>query len=148
MFFELHDKLPPYSHYEFIREIFLAWIDPDKYWPEPTSKRSPPVKDSTSTKSRACKKLKFKRKKNAPLTENTIDPYNGSLRCRLNTKLNHLPKAPDKKEGSCAFHYFKNKSKHRKQLMKCPICQFILCLECYKTFHVTPDLMCLKDNND
>ena len=41
MFFELHDKSPPYSHYEFIREIFLAWIDPDKYWPEPTPKRHP-----------------------------------------------------------------------------------------------------------
>ena len=79
MFFELHDKSPPYSHYEFIRDIYLAWIDPDKYWQEPTSNRPPSVQDSTSTKSRAYKKLKFKRKKNASLTDKTLDPYNGSL---------------------------------------------------------------------
>ena len=148
MFFELHDKSPPYIHYEFIREIFLPWIDPDKYWPEPTSKRSPSVQDYKNTKSRSCKKLKFKRKKNASLTDKTLNPYIESFRCRLNTKLNHLPEAPDTKEGSCAFHYFKNNSKHCKQLMKFSVCQVILCLECYKTFHVTPDLMCLKENND
>ena len=81
MFFELHYKSPPYSHYEFIRDICLAWIDPDKYWPETTSNISPPVQDSTSIKSRDCKKLKFKRKKNSSLTDKTLDPYNVSLRC-------------------------------------------------------------------
>ena len=81
MFFELHDKSPPYGHYEFIRDICLAWIEPEKYWPEPTSKRYPSVQDSKSTKSRACKKLKFKRKKNSSLTDKTLDPYNVSLRC-------------------------------------------------------------------
>ena len=81
MFSELHDKSPPYGHYEFIRDIFLAWIDPEKYWTEPTSKRSPSVQDYKSTKSRAYKKLKFKHKKNSSLTDNTLDPYNVSLRC-------------------------------------------------------------------
>ena len=81
MLFELHDKSPPYSHYEFIRDICLAWIYPEKYWPEPTSKRSPSVQDSKSTNSRACKKLKFKRKKNSSLTDKTLDQYNVSLRC-------------------------------------------------------------------
>ena len=128
MFFELHNKSPPYSHYKFIREICLYWIEPEKYCPEPTSKRSTSVQDYTSTKSRAFKKLKFMRKKNASLTDKTLDPYNGSLCCRLNTKLNHLPEAPDTKEGSCAYHYFKNKSKHRKHFMKCPVCQVILFL--------------------
>ena len=74
MSFELHDKSPPYIHYKFIREICLSWIDPDKYWPEPTSKIYPSVQDSTSTKSRACKKIKFKRKKNASLTDKALDP--------------------------------------------------------------------------
>ena len=97
MFFEIHDKSPPYSHYDFIRDICLAWIDPEKYWPEPTSKSAPSVQDSKSTKSRACKKLKFKRKKNSSLTDKTLDPYIGSLCCRLNTKLNHLPESPDTK---------------------------------------------------
>ena len=50
MFFELHDKSPPYIHYKLIRDIFLAWIDPENYCPEPTSNRSPLVQDSTSTK--------------------------------------------------------------------------------------------------
>ena len=59
MFFKLHDKSPPYSHYEFIREIFLAWIDPGNYWLEPTSKRYPSVQDSKITKSRVCNKLNF-----------------------------------------------------------------------------------------
>ena len=81
MFFELHDKFPPYGHYKFIRDICLAWIEPEKYWPEPTSKRYPSVQYSKSTKSKACKKLKFKCKKNAYLTDKTLDPYNVSLRC-------------------------------------------------------------------
>ena len=81
MFFELHDKSLPYGHYEFIRDICLAWIDPEKYWLEPTSKRSPSVQDSKSTKSRACKNIKFKRKKKSSLTDKTLDPYNVSLRC-------------------------------------------------------------------
>ena len=62
MLFELHDKSPPYSHYNFIREICLAWIDPDKYRPEQTSNIYTSVQDSTSTKSRARKKLSFKHK--------------------------------------------------------------------------------------
>ena len=144
MFFELHDKSPPYSHYKFIRDICLAWIEPEKYCPEPTSKIYPSVQYSTSTKSISFKKLKSKRKKNASLTDKTLDPYNGSLCCQLNTKINHLPEASDTKEGSCTFHYFKNRSKHCKQLMKCPVRQVILCLECYKTFRITPDHMCLK----
>ena len=52
-YIKLHDKLPPYSHYEFIREICLAWIDSDNYCQDPTSKRYPSVKYSTITKSRA-----------------------------------------------------------------------------------------------
>ena len=97
MFFELHDKSPPYSHYEFIIDICLDWIDLENYCLEPTSKRSPSVKDYTITKSRACKKIKFKRKKNESLTDKTLDPYNESLLFRLNTKLNNLTEAPDTK---------------------------------------------------
>ena len=74
MLFELHNKSPPYIHCDFIREICLAWIDPENYWSEPTSKISPSVQDSISTKSRACKKIKFKRKKNASLTDKALDP--------------------------------------------------------------------------
>ena len=144
MFFELHNKSTPYSHYEFIGCICLDRMDPEKYWPEPTSKISPSVQDFTSTKSRACKNLKFKRKKNASLKDKTLDPYNGSLHFQLNTKLNHLPKAPDTKEGKFSSHYFDTKSNNRKQLMKFPVCQVILCLE---SFYVTTDIMCLKDNN-
>ena len=118
MFFELHDKSPPYSHYDFIIDICLAWIDPDKYWPEPMSRRYTSVQYSTSNKSRSCKKLNFKPKKNSSLTDKTLNPYIGSLCCRLNTKLHHLNEAPDTKEGRCSFHYFKNKSKHCKQLIK------------------------------
>ena len=81
MLFELHDKSPPYSHYKFIRYVCLDWIDPEKYCPEPTPKRSPAVKYSTSTKSIACNNLKFKPKKKASLTDKTLDPYNGSLCC-------------------------------------------------------------------
>ena len=98
----------------------IAWIDPNKYWPEPTSKRSPSGQDSTSTKSRACKKLKFKRKKNVSLIDKNLDLYNRYLRWRLNKKLNHLPEAPDTKEGSCAFHYFNNKFKHCKHFYEVP----------------------------
>ena len=35
-FFQIHDRKPPLNHYEYIRAISLAWLDPSKYW---TSKR-------------------------------------------------------------------------------------------------------------
>ena len=143
MFYAMHHRKPPFNHYEFIKSIALAWIDPDTYWPQKSGKRDNDA--SSSSSSRMSKRSKPSPKRNATFTDRSLDPYTGSLRCRMDTRLNHLPEENDKDEGSCQMHYWKDKSKYRKQLLKCAACQVTLCVKCYKTFHDTADLMNLKE---
>ena len=147
-FYQLHLRKPPWNHYEFIRAVTLAWIDPKLYWPVKSKKRasSSSVCDtSTTSSSRTSKKSKKIRKRNATLSDLSLDPYSGTLRCRLGSRLTRLPEEEENGETSCQMHYWINKSKYRKQLVKCAACQVTLCLKCYKIFHDRPDLMSLKE---
>ena len=90
------------------------------------------------------KKQNDKDKKNAHLTEKTVDPYIGQLRCRLDPSLNHLPTLNDKPESNCQLHYLLVKKIYRAQLMKCNTCNVLLCIHCYKRFHELPNLKRIK----
>ena len=147
-FYQLHLRKPPWNHYKFIRSVNLAWIDSKLYWPVKSKKcvsSSSVCETVTTSSSRTSKKSKTIWKRNATLSDLSLDPYSGSLRCRLDLQLTHLPEEEVKGETSFQMHYWMNKSKYRKQLMKCATCQVTLCLKCYKIFHDRPDLMSLKD---
>ena len=146
-FWKLHLRKPPYNHYEFIKCITLAWLDPVLYWPVTSKKRvsSSSICTTATASSRTSKKSKPNRKRNSTLSDLSLDPYCGAVRCRLDTRLNHLPEEEERGEAQCQMHYWKNKSKYRKQLMKCATCQVTLCLKCYKIFHDRPDLTPLKE---
>ena len=133
--------------YEFIKCITLAWLDPVLYWPVTSKKRvsSSSICTTATASSRTSKKSKPNRKRNSTLSDLSLDPYCGAVRCRLDTRLNHLPEEEERGEAQCQMHYWKNKSKYRKQLMKCATCQVTLCLKCYKIFHDRPDLTSLKE---
>ena len=146
--YQLHLRKPPWNHYKFIRAVTLAWIDPKPYWPVQSNKRasSSSVCDTATTSSpRKSKKSKTIRKRNATLSDLSLDPYSGSLRCCLDSRLTRLTEEDEKGETSCQMQYWMDKSNYQKQLMKFDAFQVTLCLKCYKIFHDRPDLMSLKE---
>ena len=147
-FHELHER-KHLSHYKFIKQVALAWINPSEYWSslkqgikQSTSQVSADA--STTTSMTTCTSVAstiisprktYLNQKNSAFTEKTLDPYNGALQCRLDHQLNHLPIKNDKPENNCQLHYWSDKTKVQAQLMKCMTCNVTLCLSCYKPFH-------------
>ena len=152
MFFKMHDRVPPLNHYEYIRAIALAWLEPERYWPRKTN----PRKNATTTSSNSGSSISVisrlrpsgrvsKVAKNITFTDRTLDPYMGALRCRLDTHLSHLPEFSNNKVSNCQLCYWKSKSRVRGHVMKCSSCQIHLCLECYKPFHEQVNLQTVKE---
>ena len=158
-YYELHER-KYLSHYEFIKSIALAWLKPSAYWsgtttsktgrsrsPQP-SQGSSSVADSSSyctvAESVISRRKIHVNKKNSTLTNKALDPYAGSLRCRLDHNLNHLPVNNDKPETNCQLHWWASKQKIRAQLMKCSTCNVTLCIKCYKIFHEVAQLKATK----
>ena len=146
-FHKIHGRKSPLTHYGFNRAVALAWLKPSTFWSSRFSgvrkhtNGTSVTTDSTIASSIVTRKKQNDiDKKNASLTENTLDPYIGQLRCRLDHSLNHLPSLNDKPESNCQLHYFLVKKKYKAQLMKCQTCNVLLCLHCYKKFHEVPVL--------
>ena len=147
-FHNLHGRKQPKNHYEFLESIALAWLKPSQYWPKrkTVSVSTGSVTDGSSVAaSIISRRDSFKLTRSATISNNALDPYTGYLRCRLDRSLNHLPVQTMKPEANCQLHNWAKKSKYRKQLMKCPTCNVIICLDCYKKFHEVSDLSVLKD---
>lgn len=148
-FYETHGRKPPRTHYEFIQDIALAWLKPSQYWPKPDKVKHRSSQsstcDSTVTASIITRRVSGSKKRSAVITDNSLNPYSGSLRCRLDRSLNHLPTQTKKPEASCQMYYWVKNGKYRKHLMKCPTCNVILSLEYYKMFHEVSDLSYLKE---
>ena len=77
-------------------------------------------------------------RKNKTFSTKSLEPYHGTVRCRVDITLTHLPVKNDKPENSCQLHYWLEKSKYRAQLLTCPTCNVTLCVDCYKYFLETP----------
>lgn len=153
------------SHYEFLKSVSLAWLDPEVYRkkldPGPTRGRGVLNDDSSTTESerssststvaastrsaRAAASRQASKQICTRFTDASLDPRKGSLRCRLVTELGHHPEPRvDKPETNCQLHRYIMKKKCRAKLMFCSTCNCILCLECWKKFHQVEDLKALK----
>ena len=150
MFFKLHDLKPPWTHYEYIRAISLAWLDQETYWPsrKKTSASSNITQSSQSSTSSMMSRLRPSNTtvvaRSVTFTDKTLDAYSGALRCRLDRHFAHLPERGDKKVNSCQLCYWKNKERVRSQVLRCNTCQILLCIDCFKPFHEVADLNMLK----
>ena len=148
-YYEIHGRKPLRTHYQFIQDIALAWLKPSQYWPKPkkvtriSSQHS--MDESTVSASVVTRRVSGSVKRSAVFNDNSLNPYTGSLRCRLDSSLNHMPTKIDKPEANCQMHYWKKKGKHRKQLMMCPACNVILSLDYYKMLHEVSDLSIMKE---
>ena len=131
-----------------MRQISLAWIDPDTYWSVNKKKRDSSFVSTAIyfTSPGPSKRIREIPKRKATLTDKSLDLYTGILRYRLDTSLNHLLEENDKEEGSFQMYYWQAKTKYRKQLLKCVTCQTYLCIKCYKPFHTIPNLIPIKEN--
>ena len=94
----------------------------------------------------SCAKVKKVEMKAVKMTDKALDPYTGMLRYRLDHTLLHFPVPNKKVHANCQLHLWMTKKKYRKQLMQCPVCNVVLCIECYRPFHVIPNLIDLKND--
>ena len=137
-FHDIHGRRMQQTHYEFIQDISLAWLKPYQFWPKKKSSTDSGQSSSDSStvaESVVTRRCKLSPKQSDKFTEKSLNPYSGSLWCRLYCRLNHLPLRNDKPEVSCQMHWSSKRDKYRKQLLKYPACNVILCLDFYKPFH-------------
>ena len=149
-FHQIHEIQAPLTHYDFIKKIALAWIDPENYWPKQTTRSAKTSISSSSTSTTRSIITRLSSvppppKKMATFSNRSLDPYIGALRCRLDRNLDHLPVENDKPHANCQLHFYLSKVKRRSKMMKCNTCNARLCIDCYKKFHTVPDLKTQKD---
>ena len=136
------------NHYEFIQDTSLAWLKPSQYWPNKKSSTGSGQSSSDSStvdESVVNRRCKLPPKRSAKFIEKSLNQYSGSLWCRLDCRLNHLPLLNNKSEGSCQMNWWSKRDKYRKILLKCPACNVILCLDFYKPFQEVSDLNNMKE---
>ena len=84
------------------------------------------------------------------VNDKTLDVVHGRLRCRLNSKIPHLPHDDVKKIRSkalrCALHRWTDRNAQvKRDVMVCSTCGVALCIWCYKKFHTEPDVEKLRE---
>ena len=78
------------------------------------------------------------------VTNGSLHPQNGALRCRLDRTLDHLPtNTCNKQPRECALHGWASGSR-KKTYLRCATCNVHLCIDCYAEFHRIPELLSLK----
>ena len=84
----------PRTHYEFIQDISLVWLKTSHYWTKKkssTGSGQSSSESSTVDESVVTRGCKLPPKRSSKFTEKSLNPYSGSLRCRIDCRLNHLP---------------------------------------------------------
>ena len=126
----LHNQ-KPMSHYEFHRQVALAWLKPEEYWPKKTRQRErtdPSV--STASTTRAHRSLYSQgtnenTKRCHRITDKSLHPTTGNLKGRLTVNTTHLPIKTNKKDSRCQLHYWAAKKKLRSNIV-CSTCNMTL----------------------
>ena len=83
------------------------------------------------------------------VNDRTLCPVNGGLRCRLNSKVSHLPDDDVEKLRSktlrCALHrWYKRDLQYKKNVMVCVTCRVALCPWCYRIFQEEEEVEALR----
>jgi hypothetical protein len=142
------------SHYEFRKQIILAWLEPETYWMDrdnasKSSKRKRAVesissKDTRQTRSSNDKSAGSQRA--TPFTDLTLNPATGALSCRLDHSGDgHWPTPKLLPRAKCALHYWSTCVEERRHVVLCTNCKVHLCTYCFRMFHTVEDLVGQKD---
>ena len=155
-FHRIHDSKNAMSHYDYIKSVTLAWLEPGTYRQKTTtssSARKRKHKDdepggvrTRSSESTISTITTNESSRQTKITNTSLHPSTGSLRCRLNTTVQHLPMKSKNQKPRCQLHSWArggNAPKVMSGVVTCQICQVDLCLDCYRLFHTEahPDTM-------
>ena len=157
------------SHYDYIKQISLAWISPDTHWPKrelQKKKRRQPVIDQAISSSTCSKRrldddisslhtsssltmVSATSTKCNEVNNNILHPISGKLSTRLITTVQHFPEEPTCKQKRCQLHRFA-RGRNGSEVMaggviKCSVCRVNLCLLCYNVFHKESNIVDKKD---
>jgi hypothetical protein len=165
----MHNSKTTVSHYEYIKQISLAWINPDKYWPKEMEvtepgKRKVPDDDENTIVTRASRKLKIDSTSSVssdaatiiktstlciPITESNLHPVNGKLKHRLNYSVQHYPQYSKVKAPRCQLHRWargRDKPAVKKAVVTCSVCRVHLSIPCFNIFHKEANITDIKSD--
>ena len=128
------------SHHDYNKSVALDWIKGvvDNTMKKPTSAKK--RKETSAVETRSAKTPK---KQRTVFVNDAAVKFGGSLHCRLDTTLDHLPEVA-KVHARCCLHRWAANIETTKAMLYCSTCNVTLCSECYKLFHVQEDLVGLK----
>jgi len=135
------------SHLEFRKDLAIAWIDPEYFWRYLESNKVPHKRKSAEeaispiTLDSAIQSI-AKRRCTA-ITELSLDPNNGSLKCRLSRNgIDHMHDKPlnGKDSTRCQLHRWLG-FEYCKYVSFCRACNVHLCVSCYRLFHTEIDIV-------
>ena len=149
------DSKAAVNHYEYIKQIALAWINQDVYWPkEIKQKKRKTEQDDGKRKTRRVARAldtdsstSSKTSKATSFNEKTLHPT-GKLSCRLNTSVQHFLECSPVRRRQCQLHRWargREGKEERGSILTCSICRVHLCISCYKLFHTEANIVGKKD---
>ena len=171
-YIKLH-RMKPISHYAFLEKVALVWLKEGSQFFRIKRKRKVVLvlgdqdegtidddhtnggiisvgtkgEESTNTMTRGAVK-RIMNAKNSCITDGALDPFKGSLKCRLDhNNVRHMPsKVPGGKHKYCQLNYWATKKKKHAQLLKCEACGVNLCVDCYALYHTEANLVGRKES--
>ena len=136
----------PVSHYEYQISCAKAWIDPDIFGKSvrtPSDNASSTISTMSSTGSGGISTTTSRsatKKRKAYVSNKSMHPLKGKLRCRLDHSLDHWASEPPKDSNhntpACQLHWWLCGTKKASNVARCPTCNVCLCVnKCYRLFH-------------
>ena len=138
------------SQHDFREMIATYWINPEYY--EQSTKGMKTYVTKKQTESERKRKRGFESQSSLStittnfqedhratrVTDNSLDPLMGQLKCRLAHDRDHFPIPKASANVKCSLHRWGNNTMLRKEILLCPTCKVHLCTECYRVFHMEP----------
>ena len=154
-FHSLHDSKATVSHYDFIKQICLAWIDKEQYWPKSEESKKRKAEDD-KMKTRAKKRFEFDVTSSSSSTticttinDKTLHPVHGKLSLRLNYSVQHYPEISKAKSSRCALHRWardRQGAAVMSNVVVCSVCRVNLCINCFNVFHKEANILGMKED--
>ena len=134
--------LTPLTHYEYQKRIAHVWLD-NEYYAEEDNNSASSSRSVSSDGTRSSSPSRRSR-----VSDSSLHPLNGTLKCRMNTALPHWPSPAEGNSFSsqyCQLHLWACDTRKYANCILCRDCNVNLCTQCFTEFHTTWDLVAEKD---
>ena len=136
------ERLKPMTHYEYQTKIACAWLDHTYFDGLKAVSTSPGgLQSISSAGSGSMTTTSDSSQRRTRISENSLDPLVGSLKCRLNHTLPHWPKTSSCKQHYCQLCYWASRKRKYQNVVLCRSCNVVICTDgCFDHFHTEWDL--------